>query len=153
DLVVYDLEKRDDIVTQRDNVTNFTQRVNAGRTRHRGVELGAGVPFARVWRLDAAWSWSSQTYEEFLTSQGDFSGKHIEAAPRVLGNTRLTWLPRDRAGLQPEWGRGGGYWLDAANTAKYGGYDVLNLRANWALSTRLALSASIVNVTDERYAD
>src|SRR4029453_16451133 len=107
DLVVYDLEKRDDIVTQRDNVTNFTQRVNAGRTRHRGVELGAGVPFARVWRLDAAWSWSSQTYEEFLTSQGDFSGKHIEAAPRVLGNTRLTWLPRDPARLQLRGGGGG----------------------------------------------
>ena len=55
--------------------------------------------------------------------------------------------------LQLEWVRIGEYWLDAANTAKYGGYDLLNLRGNWQLSTRLALSASIVNLTDERYAD
>ena len=153
DLVIYDLKKRDDIVTQRDTATNFTQRVNAGRTRHRGVELGLGAPFAQRWRVDGALSVSSQKYQSFVTNQGDFSGKHIEAAPRVLANTRLTWLPRDRARLQLEWVRIGEYWLDASNTAKYGGHDLLNLRGNWPLSQRLALSASITNLADKRYAD
>jgi len=153
DVAVYNLEKRDDIVTQRDNATNFTQRVNAGKTRHRGVELGAGVPFAERWRADAALSFTDQTYIDFVTSNGDFSGKHIEAAPRVLANARLSWLPRDRARVQLEWVRIGEYWLDAANTAKYGGYDLLNLRANWPLASKLSLYGSIYNLANVRYAD
>jgi outer membrane receptor protein involved in Fe transport len=153
DIVVYDLEKKDDLVTQRDNATNFTQRVNAGRTSHRGVELGLGVPFAQQWRADAALSYSEQKYEEFVTSNGDFSGKDIEAAPRVLANARLSWLPRERARLQLEWVRIGEYWLDAGNTAKYSGHDLLNFRANWPLSKRLTFSGSITNLADKRYAD
>jgi outer membrane receptor protein involved in Fe transport len=153
DLVLYDLKKRDDIVTQRDTATNFTERVNAGRTRHRGVELGVGAPLANHWRIDAALSMASHTYEDFVTSQGDFSGKHIEAAPRVLGNARLTWAPIEKARVQLEWVRVGEYWLDAANTAKYGGHDLYNVRANWPLASRLTVYGSITNVTNRRYAD
>ena len=151
--VIYELEKRDDIVTQRDNATNFTQRVNAGKTRHRGVELGAGLPFAERWRVDASLSFTDQTYVDFVTSNGDFSGKHIEAAPRVIANTRLTWSPMPKARVQLEWVRIGEYWLDAANTAKYDGHDLFNLRANWPLGNRLSLSGSIHNLADKRYAD
>lgn len=153
DVVLYQLEKRDDIVTQRDTATNFTQRVNAGKTRHRGIELGVGVPFGERVRVDTAVSWASHDYVSFVTSNGDFSGKHIEAAPHVLANTRLTWFPIARARVQLEWVRVGEYWLDAANTAKYGGHNLLNLRTNWPLSTGMSLYASIQNLANKRYAD
>ena len=57
DAVIYDLTKRDDIVSQRDPVTTLTQRVNAGETRHRGVEIGLGAPFA----TGSGWTSRSRT--------------------------------------------------------------------------------------------
>jgi iron complex outermembrane recepter protein len=151
--VVYELKKRDDIVTQRDTATNFTQRVNAGLTRHRGIEVGFGIPLGERVRVDTAFSLSKQTYENWVTSTGDLSGKEIESAPRTLANTRLTWLPVARTRVQLEWVHIGSYWLDAQNTAKYGGHDLFNLRSNWAIWRGLSIFASIYNVADKRYAD
>ncbi|MBM3531283.1 MAG: TonB-dependent receptor [Alphaproteobacteria bacterium] len=153
DVVVYELEKRDDIVSQRDTATNFTTRVNAGRTRHRGLEIGAGLPLGGQFRLDGAFSFASHKYVDFVTSNGDFSGKDIEAAPRTLGNTRLTWTPRPGARLQLEWINVGRYWLDAANTARYGGHDLFNLRGNWPIGHGLTVFATINNLANKRYAD
>ena len=153
DFVVYDLRKRDDIVSQRDPVTTFTLTVNAGRTRHRGVELGAGAPFLATCRFDLAFSYARHTYEDWVTAAGVFSGKEIEAAPRVLSTARLAWQPRAGAQVQLEWVRLGRYWLDPANTQTYSGHDLLNARANWPLTRDLSVFGSISNLTDKRYAD
>jgi outer membrane receptor protein involved in Fe transport len=153
DVVLYHLKKRDDIVTQRDTATNFTQRVNAGLTRHRGVEVGVGIPFGERWRLDSAFSHSKQQYVSWVTSSGDLSGKEIESAPRTLANTRLTWLPMARTRVQLEWVHVGSYWLDAQNTQKYDGHELFNLRTNWEMWRGLALFASLNNIADKRYAD
>lgn len=153
DVVVYDLAKKDDIVSQRDPVTTLTTTVNAGKTRHRGIEIGAGMPVAATIRVDAAVSYAKHTYENWVTSTGTFSGKEIEAAPRVMTNTRLTWQPQRDARVQLEWVRLGGYWLDAANAQKYGGHDLFNLRVNWPLSKDVAINGSLNNLTDRRYAD
>jgi outer membrane receptor protein involved in Fe transport len=153
DAVIYNLTKLDDIVSQRDPVTTLTQRVNAGETRHRGVEVGLGAPFARYFRFDVAFSYSQQTYVDWVTSNGNFSGNTIESAPAVLSNTRLTWLPQAGARLQLEWVAVGSYWLDAANTQKYSGYDLFNLRGNWAFHKHFTLFGAINNLFDTRYAD
>jgi outer membrane receptor protein involved in Fe transport len=153
DIVLYDLRKRDDIVSQRDPVTTFTQTVNAGRTRHRGVEVGLGAPLAKPLRLDVAFSYAKHTYEEWITNAGIFSGKEIESAPRIISTTRLTWAPRPRAQAQLEWVHLGHYWLDPANTQTYSGHDLLNVRANWPLTKDLSMFGSVYNITDRRYAD
>ncbi|MBX9812814.1 MAG: TonB-dependent receptor [Burkholderiales bacterium] len=153
DAVVYDLTKRDDIVSQRDPVTTLSQAVNAGKTRHRGVEVGAGTPCAGNFRLDVALSYARHTYEDWVTTQGIFSGKNMEAAPRVMSNTRLTWQPAAGARVQLEWVRLGSYWLDAANTRTYSGHDLLNLRANWPIARDVSFFGSIYNLQDRRYAD
>jgi outer membrane receptor protein involved in Fe transport len=153
DLALYDLEKRDDIVTVRDLATNFTQTVNAGRTRHRGAELGIGAPLGDQLRLDLSASYAEHQYVDWVTSAGDFSGRDMEAAPHLIGNVRLTWTPVQRGRLQLEWSKLSSYWLDAANTTQYDGHDLLNLRGNWDVARHLAVFASLYNVTDERYAD
>ena len=153
DVVVYEVRKRDDIVTLRDTATNFTQTVNAGRTRHRGIEAGLGVPVAAALEIDAALSCAKHEYRDWATANGDFSGNEIEAAPRVIGNVRLTWRPGADATVQLEWVKVGSYWLDAANTRKYGGHDVVNLRARWPVARHATLFGSIVNLADRRYAD
>lgn len=153
DAVVYDLRKTDDIVSLRDNLTNFVQSVNAGKTKHRGVEVGAGAAIVEGLRVDTAYSYAKHTYQQWNTSGGNFTGNEIESAPRTLINSRLTWNPVADARVQFEWVRIGSYWLDAGNTAKYGGHDVFNLRTNWKLNDTLALFGSISNLTDKRYAD
>ncbi len=153
DLVAYHLTKRDDIVSQRDPATDDRITRNAGETRHRGVEIGLGVPLARNLRLDAALSYALHEYVEWVTDQGDLSGNEQPSAPRFIGNTRLTWTPSDGLRAQLEWVRLGAYWLDDANTAKYGGHSVFNLRGNYALTPRVSLFGSVNNLTDRRYAD
>ena len=153
---VYHLQKRDDILSYRDPATNATQSVNAGKTLHRGVELGLGAPMNQAWRLDAALSYAKHTYEQWVipgTPTVDYSGKEMETAPRIIGNVRLTWAATEGRRVQLEWVKLGSYWMDQANTSKYAGHDLLNLRANWALSKSLSVYGSVQNLLDTRYAE
>ena len=154
DAVIYDLRKEDDIVSQRDPVTTLTQSVNAGETRHYGVELGAGLPVAWGLRFDVAASYARHTYEDWVTSNADFSGNDMETAPRQISNVRLTWQTAEtRPRVQLEWVNLGWYWLDAANTQRYPGHDLINFRSNWPITPTWSLFANVNNLTDRRYAD
>ncbi|MBI4986767.1 MAG: TonB-dependent receptor [Rhodocyclales bacterium] len=156
DVVGYLLTKRDDILSQRDLATNATVTVNGGRTGHRGLELGLGKSFAERWRFDAAASYAKHSYKNWVTSTADLSGKEMEAAPRLIANTRLTWRPSDGAMVQIEWVKIGSYWLEASNSPTYGkypGHDLLNLRASYAPQKNLSVFGRIMNLADKRYAD
>jgi len=156
ELVAYRLDKRDDLVTQRDPATNVATSVNAGRTRHQGVEAGLGWRFAPQWRADAALSYAVHRYVDWVTATADFSGKEMEGAPRWLSNARLTWQPSSRGFVQLEWVRLGSYWLEASNNpafGKYDGHDLFNLRAQWPVSAGVAVFARVYNLTDVRWAD
>jgi outer membrane receptor protein involved in Fe transport len=154
DVSLYRLVKQDDILSYRDTATNITQVVNAGETLHRGVEAGLGIPLGGQFRLDLSASYAKHTYEEWvIPGTADFSGKEMESAPRVIANTRLSWLPAANQRVQLEWLHLGSYWMDQANSAKYDGHDLLNLRANWSLGKDVNLFGSIQNLSDERYAE
>lgn len=151
---VYQLAKHDDILSYRDTSTNVTQVVNAGETRHRGVELGLGLLLGSVFRLDLSAAYAKHRYQAWvIPGTADYSGKEMETAPRTIANTRLAWLPKPGARLQLEWVHLGGYWMDQANTSKYGGHDLLNLRANYALDKGVSLYGGVHNLTDQRYAE
>ena len=154
--VAYRLDKRDDLVTQRDLATNLSTAVNAGQTRHQGLEWSLGAPINREWRVDAAWSWASHRYLDWVTTTADYSGKTMESAPSVVGNTRVSWQPDGASQLQFEWSRIGAYWLEASNSAAFGryeGHDVFNLRASRRLNGSVRAFLRVMNLTDKRYAD
>jgi len=151
---VYRMTKRDDILSYRNPVTNATTAVNAGRTLHRGVELGLGAPLAQAWRLYASVSYAKHSYEKWLVpGTADFSGKEIEIAPRLIANTRLVYAPTQAFKLQAEWIKLGSYWLDQANTAKYDGHDVFNLRGSVKVAQGIEIFGSVSNLFDKRYAE
>lgn len=155
-LVVYDLEKRNDLVSQRDLATNLSTSVNAGRTEHQGIELGLAAHLGSRLRLDAALSRARHRYVDWVSGGTRFSGNDIEAAPDVLVNTRLTWRPVNATTLQFEWVRIGSYWLEAGNSptfGKYPGHDLLNVRVSHAVSRRLGLFARLMNAADRRFAE
>jgi outer membrane receptor protein involved in Fe transport len=156
DVVIFDLVKRDDLVSQRDLATNVTSNVNAGKTEHRGIELGWGLALGSQWRIDAAWSYTKHRYVDWVTATANFSGKEMEAAPRQLGNTRLTWRPLESVMAQLEWIHIGSYWLEASNSAafpRYPGHDLVNLRTSWQVDRVWSVFARLYNVADKRYAD
>lgn len=155
-VVIFDLVKRDDLVGQRDLATNVTTSVNAGKTEHRGIELGWGLAVGPQWRIDAAWSYARHKYVDWVTATANFSGKEMEAAPRELGNTRLTWNPRENLMAQVEWIRIGSYWLEASNSAafpRYPGHDLVNLRTSWQVDPVWSVFARLYNMADKRFAD
>jgi outer membrane receptor protein involved in Fe transport len=155
-VVAYELQKKDDLVGQRDLATNVSTNVNAGRTGHRGIEAGIGARLGARLRLDTALSFARHRYVNWITANASFSGRNIEAAPKVLANTRLTWRPVTAAMLQLEWVRIGEYWLEASNSATFGrypGHDLLHVRASCAVGRNLGLFARVMNATDQRFAE
>lgn len=158
ELSVYHMTKRDDILNYRDPVTGATEVVNAGETLHRGIELGLAAPLAERLELGVAFSYAKHTYEDWVARVGggnvDFSGNEMESAPRVMASLRLNWRPLLLNGgrIEAEWERLGDYWMDQANTHKYDGHSVYNLRADYPVGKSLELYARVMNLTDRRYA-
>lgn len=153
---IYRLDKRDDILSFRDPVDGATDVLNAGHTRHRGVELGAEVtPRTWLW-LHASYSRARHTYEAWVVDPArglDYSGKDIETAPRDLGDASITVTPRGWLMASAEVSRVGRYWMDAANTHRYAGHTLLNLRTEVRLREGVRLFARLLNAADARYAE
>jgi iron complex outermembrane recepter protein len=151
----YRMTKTNDILTyQREDDVRQTQ--NAGETLHRGVELGLGAALPAGLVLETALSHAKHTYEAWRPDANtDYSGNEMESAPRTIGNTTLSWRPRGAEGprVALEWVHLGEYWLNAANTEKYDGHDVLNLQGSWPVASRVTLFGKLNNLMGERYAE
>jgi len=155
ELVGYQLEKRNDIVSYVD-AQGVSQVGNAGHTRHQGIELSLRLKPVQVLQLEAAWSYSGHWYVSWERGpQGDLSGNEIEIAPRGLASLVLSYTPSFWKGslLMLEWRRVGSYWMDAANTTQFAGYHVANLRLSLPLHARVSLSGRILNLLDRHYAE
>ncbi len=127
-----------------------------GRTRHRGVELALGWQPDSAWSLDLELAHADQRYRfDRAAAAGEQirRGNRIDSAPRWLGGARIGWVASRRDELELEWRHQGGYELDAANTARYPGHDLLALRWQRTLAANWSLSARILNLTDRRYAE
>ncbi|MEX1343563.1 MAG: TonB-dependent receptor, partial [Candidatus Limnocylindrales bacterium] len=151
ELAAYAMEKDNYIFRDGDGFN-----VADGRTRHVGAELslgwelGAGVSlhtdqsFARhSWRFDR-----DVGRGEVITS-----GNETDGAPRRFGSTRLLWQTPWQWEAELEWLNMGAYWLNAANTARYEGHDLLNLRLSHELARAWSVSLRVHNLTDTAYAE
>jgi outer membrane receptor protein involved in Fe transport len=155
ELSLYDLRVSDDIVgfTHPDGTR---ETVNAGRTRHRGLEAAAGVALPAALRLDVAASWARHEYVEWRPSATvDLGGREMESAPRVLAHAELSWTPRSLRGgsVGLTWNRVGQYWMDQANTQRYRGHDLWGARLTAGLGRGFELRAAVSNLGDARYAE
>jgi outer membrane receptor protein involved in Fe transport len=153
EVVAYQLTKSDDLLNQRD-ATGYSVQTNNGTTKHRGIEVLVGTRLSPAWRFDAAASYASHRYEQWISGGTDFSGKNIESAPRTLANLRLSGQLVAGLNAQLEWVHVGSYNLDQANQfGKYPGHGLWNLRMSMALGADASLFLRAMNVADKRYAD
>lgn len=129
--------------------------VSDGKTRHYGVEANLNWRITDPLYFSFVGSYAKQKYDfDRDADRGEViaKGNEVDTSPQVLASARLGY--EFRYGLtELEWVHQDPYFMDAANTEKYEGHDLLNLRlfvyptANWQLGVR------INNLTDEKYAD
>lgn len=80
-LSVYRIELEDELVAfSIQSGRNFYR--NAGQSRRDGLELSLDWQFADAWRWSAAYAYNRYRFEDYQTTAGDFSGKHIPGIPR-----------------------------------------------------------------------
>jgi outer membrane receptor protein involved in Fe transport len=155
DMAIYSMIKRDDIVTYTHS-DGSRESVNAGETLHEGTELGLAIDITSRLSFDLAASYAKHTYEAWVvnTTGTDYSGKEMSTAPRQIMSARLGYKPGflNNGLIELEWEKLGAYWMDNANTTRYEGHTLYNLRINYALLEKLELYGRVMNMTDERYA-
>ncbi len=157
----YDMTVEDDIVS----VINDGNRnaVNAGETRHQGIEIGLDYWFGEALLIGLSYTRTDQTYEDFsytyfsracfCQQEINFAGNDVARAPESLTNIRIAYRPGFVEGfrVELEWGVVGDYFTDQTNTQTYDGHDVLNLRMNYEINDDLSVYARVANITDELY--
>jgi outer membrane receptor protein involved in Fe transport len=150
DLAAFAMEKKDVIL--RDSA-GFN--VSGGRTRHRGLEYNIDWRFAGGWALADSGTFARHEYRfTAAVEQGEqiTAGDDVDTSPRELHSLRL----RHSSGnvtAELEWLWVGAYWTNAANTARYPGHDVGNLRLSWRPAPSWSLAARVTNLLDAKYAD
>jgi outer membrane receptor protein involved in Fe transport len=129
--------------------------LSGGRTRHYGLEYEGHWSFADRWSLAAAGTIARHEYRfTAAVEQGELitQGNDIDTAPRQLHALRLRHAT-SRLLAEIEWLHVGRYWTNAANSARYGGHELTNLRASWRPAAPWSLGLRITNVFDGAYAD
>lgn len=150
DLAAFAMDKRDVIL--RDSA-GFN--VGGGRTRHRGLEYEFDWDIARRWTLAGSGTFARHEYRfTAAVEQGEqiTTGNDVDTAPRELHALRLQYASAGM-GAELEWLWVGDYWTNAANTARYPGHDIGNLRLSWRPAQSWTLAARVTNLLDAKYAD
>jgi outer membrane receptor protein involved in Fe transport len=148
--VVYYMRKKNFIFRDSEGLN-----VSDGRTKHYGIEGNLSWRIIEPVYLALTGSWAKHKYD-FDRSAGlgeEISkGNEVDTAPQVLGSARLGY--EYTLGLvEAEWIYQDAYFMDAANTARYDGHHLLNLRATFNPTDQLDFGIRLNNVTDEKYAD
>jgi len=130
---------------------------NASRVTHQGFEAAMLWTINEQLNISTAYSRAKHEFDQHDT----YSGNEMAAAPEYIANVRLRYSPHFLKNFSTmlEMQSIGEYWLDDANSQDdegndriYDGYTVVNLKAHYQLSDKLAIHARLLNVTDKEYA-
>jgi len=151
ELAAYRMVKRNYIFRDGDGFN-----VSDGRTRHVGLEVALEWQLTAQLRLETDQSFARHTWRfDRDVGRGEVivSGNDTDSAPRRFSSTRLAWDGAGDTRAELEWLSMGAYWLNAANTARYEGHDLLHLRVTRQLTSRVHLAARLHNLADASYAE
>jgi iron complex outermembrane receptor protein len=131
---------------------------NDGETTHRGVELELDWQISDALNLHSGVSWASHEYafDRVVTGGNALEtitdGNDIDSAPETLGSSTLRWQATPRLSAAAQWEHVGSYYMDASNTQKYDGHDLINLALNLNVREGISLEGRVLNLFDEEYA-
>ena len=149
DAVTYYSWVQNELLSLRDATGAPLGAVNADKTSHFGIELGAGANLTQQLSARVAY-----TYQDFrFRNDVSFSNNRLAGAPRHLINAILQYQATDAWKLQ-----GAVRWspdktpVDNANTLFADPYVVVDLRTEYKLDRHFTLFAEVTNLFDETYA-
>jgi len=149
-----------DVAVYTETTRNLIFRDANGFNVSDGATEGHGFEAGLAWRrgthtLDGALAWRRHQYA-FTRDVGGREriedGNEVDTAPRRLGSARWHW-EGGRLASELELVRIGSHFINASNTARYGGHTVVNWRGTWDVVPRVRLFARLVNLLDRAYAD
>ncbi len=143
-------------IRQPDNSTDYQ---SAGRTLHRGVELGVTYRPSKQVFFRFGGTHAVHRFVEFTLSQRatdavqNVNGKDMPSAPRTLWNTEISyypaWLKNFRTSV--EWQHVASWYQNQTNTVNYGGYDFANFRAGYQWKG-IEVFSNVLNATNALFA-
>lgn len=148
EVVAYHMKKKDHFFTDSTQIN-----VPDGKTQHTGIELGAFYPLHERFDIGANLALAKHQYDFDRASSNIEKGNYLVAAPRRMGNVRLGWNPTPDTRAELEWAHTSDYYLNDANSKKYEGHDVFNLRVSHRVSGNLAVYGRVQNLFDTDYAE
>ena len=128
--------------------------VDNGETRHQGVEIEGRFALRDNLEVSANWTLARHRYDNNpALSRGVIQGNDIDTAPRSMGGLQVNWAPTERVTSELEWVHIGPYFTNPDNTNRYDGHDLINLRANLALTNVWQGFLRVTNLLDTDYAE
>jgi len=161
DAALYWIELNNLLVTKRIAEDIFTG-MNAGETRHQGFGLLLRNRYFDLNRfpgkLNSTFSYtlSRNRFIDFTDDGNTYDGNDLPGIPDQFVQLQLTWNPLKKLEIFTHLQYTGNQYLNDANTLKYEGYFLVNLKASTQFQIRKAgtfnIYAGINNLTDSHYA-
>ncbi len=130
--------------------------VTDAATRAVGVEWLARFSILANLQAQLSGSYADHEYaSDSAAGSGEalIAGNQVDTAPLWQGYAQLDWQPQQswNLGIDFEWLDG--YFLNAANTARYPGHALVHLRGAWQFHPEWRLHARVRNLFNNRYAE
>jgi outer membrane receptor protein involved in Fe transport len=153
DVSVYRLNSTNEVVSTKLDDGSFAN-LNAGKTRHEGVELGLNATPSKDVTIRWSGAYSKHKFVQYHEKGETYDGNEMNGAPNWMYNTEVWYKPRFMKGFRigAEVQHIGNYFADAKNTSVYEGYTVLNLRAGYEFKS-IEVWINAMNITDNYYAN
>ena len=161
DGTVYAIELNNLLVTKRLTEDVFTG-INAGKTRHRGVELSirnslfAYNSFPGKLTSDFSYTFSKNKFIDFISEDNNYDGKLLPGIPNYTTQISFHWSPIKSMLFDAQFQSVGRQLLDDANTLSESSYFLSNLKLSNRFDTfrhsSLTLYIGVNNVTNSHYA-
>lgn len=158
---LYRIDLRNLLVTKRITEDIFTG-INAGRTRHSGLELMLQQQLFRLrsfpgsLQLNASYTLSDNQFIDFEEESISYNGKQLPGIPSEMAQVTLLWQPTKSWMLELQLQQVGKQYIDDANSVVNDAYLLTGIKATRHLhlrtAGRAALYAGINNLSNSRYA-
>jgi len=154
---VYQVSVRDELIPYQ--IPSSPGRVffrNAGRSRHRGVELGATAEIAAGLSAIASWTYSDFVYTSYATGGHDLAGRELPGIPQSWLHLLLQARPGFARGawVELEETQSSGYFVNDTLPTRTSPWWSTNLRVGWdgvVGSVRLRPFVGFNNVFNRSY--
>ena len=158
---LYAIELNNLLVTKRFTEDIFTG-MNAGKTRHRGIELMmrnrlfSNPYFPGTLSSDLSYTFSTNRFIEFISEDKNFDGNLLPGIPNYSTQISFHWSPIKSMMIDMQFQSVGRQFLNDENTSYEASYFLSNLKISNLFNTfknsSLSLYCGINNLTNSHYA-